>query len=73
MRAKGTIKSNVREPSKPRAGHVGFEPTKCRNQNPVPYRLVNALYLLPHESYGKYLTEHYGNANEPCGNCLFFV
>ena len=27
MRVKGTTKSNVGEPSKPRAGHVGFEPT----------------------------------------------
>ena len=27
MRTKGTTKSNVGEPSKPRTGHVGFEPT----------------------------------------------
>ena len=27
MRVKGTTKSNVGEPSKPRTGHVGIEPT----------------------------------------------
>ena len=26
------------------AGVAGFEPTKCRNQNPVPYRLATPQY-----------------------------
>ena len=29
-----------------RTGHAGFEPAKCRNQNPVPYRLANAQYFI---------------------------
>ena len=37
----------------------------------MPYHLANALYLLPHESYGKYLTEHYRNAKKSCTNCHF--
>ena len=27
------------------AGDAGFEPTKCWNQNPVPYRLANPLFF----------------------------
>ena len=30
-------------------GLVGFEPTKCRNQNPVPYRLAIAQCMLKKE------------------------
>ena len=52
------FKLKIKEPSKDDsfilAGVVGFEPTKCRSQSPMPYRLAipqyNFIHLLNTES-----------------------